>query len=159
MLESKDEFIRKPLVGYAVLVIGMLLAVYAYTGAVDDNLRAGLRSSCERVNVLRAQSNLSDYVQWQTVANGAARERSLIKTDTQKNREAHMNSAASLEEQAGNLTVTGLTDCDEAVDSADSYVIPTANPIGDSRNIEVYPQIERIIDESRGLLQRENLRE
>lgn len=141
------SFLRKPVVGYLILTIGILLAVYIYTNSVNDNLRDGLQSSCQRVNILRAQSNLSDAVTWTILASAAKREQSLIYKDKDA-AEEHKNSAQSLTNQTDNLTVTGMTDCKSAIERPRTYNVPKAVRIGNVRTIEISPEARKIIKAS-----------
>lgn len=147
------SFFKQPLVGYAILVVGILLAVYFYSHSVNDNLRDGLLSSCERVNILRAQSNLSDTVSWSVLSSAAEREQALIKKDPDA-APAHRKSADALSNQSNGLTVTGMTDCKAAVSRPRTYNIPQAIYIDDlyTPEAKVSPEAQKVINASRKTL-------
>lgn len=150
------EFLRKPVVGYMILAVGILLAVFFYTNTVNEKLREGLASSCQRVNILRAQSNLSDNVSWTILSASAAREKKLAATEPQ-NRKTHKSSYHILSKQASNLTITPITDCDKAVNEPKSYVVPKAHSIGDKKTLKQRPEVAKILSESKALLRAENV--
>jgi hypothetical protein len=109
--------------------------------------------SCNRVNVLRAQSNLSDTVSWKILSDAGQRELSLAVTDVPETRKAHVKSAATLLEQASTLTATGMTDCAQAVEDPLGYKQPLARPIGDPRTGKVSPRAQAVLDSSHDVIQ------
>lgn len=149
------EFFRRPIVGYIVLTIGILLAVFTYTDHVNDKLRDGLASSCERVNILRAQSNISDAVSWKTTISILQREQRLAHTDNPATRIAHEKSATSLSNQASLLTVTAITNCDKAVNSPANYNFPNATKISAKNPTDMNPNVPKILSDSKKLLRSE----
>jgi hypothetical protein len=146
------RYVRAALIGYAVLFAGMGYAIHDNINASD--LRAGLISSCERVNILRAQSNTSDAVSFRILSISAQREHTLSQSDVAATRRTHSRSFKLLAEQAGQLTLTGLTDCSEAVDHAKNYNFPTAHPVGDPLSGKLSQTTKEIITASRQVLQR-----
>lgn len=142
---------RRFLIGYLALGLGTVFAA----NQSANSQHAGLVSSCQRVQILRAQSNISDAVSFRILSISAQRERQLAKTDNRSTRKAHTRSARLLEAQAGQLTITGLTNCPKAVDEATTYKFPVASPVGNPRKGKLSPDAKRILIQSQALLERE----
>lgn len=138
----------KASVGYVALVAILLVASSMWYGA----LRSGLEASCGRVNILRAQSNFSDYIQWQDKVDVVRRETALAKADDPATRKVHKDSAARFAARADRLTITGITDCESAVGDPEHYAQPVAKPIGNPYTGRIYPNIERALEDSRNVL-------
>lgn len=144
---------RGALAGFLALTLGIgaALTTKPDTGA----LRAGLISSCQRVNILRAQSNMSDLVSFRILSLSAQREMKLSKGDP-KNKRIHRNNATSLRIEAQRLTITALTECEPAVDDAKAYKFPIASSIGNVETGTVDPIVQLIVKDSERLLRRQN---
>lgn len=94
--------------------------------------------SCRRVNILRAQSNLSDSVSFVVLANaGQAAE---------KNGNTEVAKIYFME--ASKLTVTPLTNCNTAVKTPTIYQLPKPGPIGDPKTGNLSPETDKIVRES-----------
>lgn len=143
-------YVRSALVGFAILLFGVGYAIQGKS--TTSELRAGLLSSCARVNILRAQSNTSDNVSFKILALSAQRERSLATLSHGPEHATHVKSARLLSDQAAHLTITGLTDCKQAVDNAENYAFPVANPVGNPISGKTTVTAQRIIDKSQSLL-------
>ena len=155
---------RSALVGFLILLVGVLGYSIAAQDALDSKFTqankttaAGLTQSCKRVNILRAQSNLSDYVIWDILTASARRERFLAKNDVPGNKDAHLTSAVVFEQNAGKLTVTALTNCAKAVRVPDSYPYPEAGPLGDVKSGELTDNVQKIIEDSQGAVDRNEI--
>jgi hypothetical protein len=143
------KYVRGATIGFLV----MLSSVgYALSTKPDyGTLRSGLVSSCNRVNVLRAQSNLSDTVSFKILASATQRERALVKGDPE-NAKIHRRNAVELGAQLEQLAITKLTDCGPAVNDPNHYVYPIAVPIGDPDTGKLKPGVEKIVAQSRARL-------
>lgn len=148
------RYITKPLLSYVILALALTFAVYQIQDATTDRLRSGLVSSCERVNVLRAQSNLSDVTSFNVLS--ATIKQELVVLDkgktTPATRIARRAAIEKFVKEANRLTVTGLTDCDRAVNNPESYDIPVADPIGDPLTGKIKDDTQQIIDQSEKFL-------
>jgi hypothetical protein len=141
------------LIGYAIIVIVMALALYAYTSGQDTKLRGGLIRSCERVNVLRAQSNISDLAMWRNFSAAVQRERRLSKPGM-PDADTHRRSANEISRNAQDITVTALTNCGLAIDNPARYETQLAGPIGDLSTGREFPEVRSIEEDSRDLIAR-----
>lgn len=146
---------RNSIAGYLMILAGAvafsLLTINALsdsTHSTDAKLRAASVSSCERVNILRAQSNISDAVVFDILSASGRRELALAKTDTEASRKVHEQSAEIVFRAADKLTVTPLTDCKQAVDDAAIYKFPLAGPIGNARTGKLGPKAQQVVDSS-----------
>lgn len=137
-------------VGFLVLFGGGAVAGRAYL----HTLHQGLVGSCARVNVLRAQSNLSDTVSFQILSISGRREAALVKLDPHAAGQHH-KSALALFTEAKKLTITKPTNCEQAVGDPDHYSTPIAGPIGDPTTGKMNPGVMRAIRDSQNLLDRE----
>lgn len=135
-------------IGAAVVYVVIVGAVWLALKDGQDSLRAGLQGSCERVNVLRAQSNGSDLVSFKILSISGQRESALAKTTTGVESKTHRISAFGLWDQATHLRVTKLTDCRHAVDDPAHYKTPVAGPIGDPHTGELSPGVKKVVDAS-----------
>lgn len=157
--ESQRRGVKKALkkqarvaaVGFVLLFGGLFVAGKAWT----DTLHDGLVGSCDRVNVLRAQSNGSDLVSFRILSLSGQREASLAEGSKDSESKTHSDSAKALFGQAKLLTVTQLTDCERAVDHPKSYDTPIAGPIGDPATGELNQGVKRALDASAALLKQE----
>lgn len=147
------RYVRRSAAGFVVVIVGLAFAGNAYL----HELEHGLTRTCERVNLLRAQSNTSDAVSFQILSISAQREAKLAKTEP-INRKTHKQSADVLAQQALNLTVTGFTDCEQAVGAPDSYAQPIANPIGEPTTGKLNTGVSTILRRSHALLEAERRR-
>lgn len=143
-------YVRSALVGFAILLFGVSYAIQGKSNTHE--LRAGLLSSCARVNILRAQSNTSDSVAFKILALSAIRERELAGLTHGAEHGTHHRSAVLLTAQASYLTITGLTDCEQAVDHAEDYAFPVANPVGNAVTAQISPLAQTILTDSQKLL-------
>jgi hypothetical protein len=150
---AANRVLRKAAVGFAILLFGLLFAGNAWKNQLHD----GLKGSCSRVNVLRAQSNGSDLVSFRILSISAQREAILAKKD-KANAATHSKSAKGLASEAQRLTVTRLTDCEEAVNDPDHYSTPVAGPIGDPKTGELSEGVKQTLIDSEKLLRKESTR-
>lgn len=156
--EATHRAVRKALkryslgasIAFLVLFAGLAIAGKTYV----DRLHNGLVGSCNRVNVLRAQSNLSDTVSFNILSISGQREKALVKLDKEAAAQ-HRKSSNALFKEARKLTITKVTNCEEAVDSPDHYVTPIAGPIGNPATGKLDPGVARVIRDSEDLLRRE----
>ncbi len=146
-----NRSLRKWAFGAGIAYVLILVALFLALKDGQNNLKDGLTGSCDRVNVLRAQSNGSDLVSFKILSLSGQREAALAKTDTE-NAKTHLDSAKGLWEQARNLNVTKLTDCDQAVKHPDKYVAPVAGPIGAPETGETWPGVQKLLDQSQDYL-------
>lgn len=119
---------NKALLAYLMILVGGLLAVTVYTTNQDAERRVGLIATCERVNVLRAQSNVTDIALWRVLASSYEREIALA--DAKGDTSIHKRAAADLKRYAGQIVVTAMTDCARAIDHPESYRPPVSGPVG-----------------------------
>lgn len=130
---------RPALIGFLILAVGLAFAFSAASTA-DKNANIALKrdvkrevavNSCQRVNLLRAQSNVSNDVSWTVLSVSTQRELALAQKGSQQ-RSIHKRSAMLLDRQAHRLDVTPLTDCAKAVavDRSHPYFFPGAHEIG-----------------------------
>lgn len=131
-------------IAYLVLLGGVFIALFGQ----QQRLQEGLDGSCDRVNVLRAQSNSSDLVSFRILSYSGQREARLARLTTGEEAEAHRSSAQALFLQAQKLTVTALTDCKEAVQHPQTFKTPIAGSIGDPTTGKLNGGIQEIVDDS-----------
>lgn len=112
-----------PLVGYAILLIGLLVALNRVQESNLDKVRTAEYTACERVQLLRDQANGTNFLVYDTFLSAYRREIKLIKGDPE-NAEKHRMSADTLEKTYRTTTVTGPTNCHDAVYEADTYKAP-----------------------------------
>src|SRR4051812_13947563 len=111
---------NRTLLAYLVVFVGGLLAIFVYTNDQNAKDRAGLVAACERVNTLRAQSNITDISVWRNFSAAAQRETKLA-NESGPSAAAHRESAAEIERNSQRIAVTGLTDCGKAIDNPGKY--------------------------------------
>lgn len=143
---------NKTLLAYLVVFVGGLLAIFVYTNDQNAKDRAGLIAACERVNTLRAQSNITDISVWRNFSAAVQREVKLATTGP--NADAHQESAAEIERNSKRIAVTGLTDCGKAIDNPGKYAPPLAGPIGNVRTGKENAEIASIEAQSRERISR-----
>ena len=145
------RYVISALIGYMILTGGVVVA----GNDADNRIHDGLINACERVNVLRAQSNISDGVSFNTLTAEGKRARQLATaptTDGQKiPRATYRRYARRFEANAGRLTVTALTDCEGALKDPKRYNYPLARRLGDVKTGKLDPQARKILDESHKL--------
>lgn len=135
-------------IGATIVYLVIFAAVFLGLKDGQDSLREGLQGSCERVNILRAQSNGSDLVSFKILSLSGQREDTLAKATTGAVAQTHRDSRDGLWAQAKNLRVTKITDCSRAVDDPANYKTPVAGPIGNPKTGELSPGVKRVIDTS-----------
>lgn len=130
------QHVRGPLVAFILLFVATL---YIFAG---DQTNA-----CNRLNIVRAQSNIGNSVSFNILSNSGRREQALAKSSrTPEMAKIHRESADGLLGQAQRLTVTALTDCGNALNPRYNY--PLAGPIGDPADGTLAPEAAKIIRES-----------
>lgn len=140
---------RLPVIGYLILTGGIILALGISNHATQIRLHDGLVGSCVRVNVLRAQSNLSDAVEFNVLSATVKRELILKKTaHIPQTRQAHNLSVKLIAAQANKINLTELTDCNQAVNHPDSYKAPVAGPLGNVKTGKLNPETAGILQRS-----------
>lgn len=136
---------NRALAGFLILLVGV---GYALGQTVSEGqLYDAQINACERVNVLRAQSNLSDLVSFNILSVSTQREYALA-NQIKSNKKAyttHKSSADLLADQARELRVTKLTDCSKAVNHPKGYHFPLAGPIGEPTTGKLNPDVVHII--------------
>lgn len=157
--EATHRAVRKALkrqaIGAAIGFLVLFGGAFGATRATLNTVHEGLVGSCNRVNVLRAQSNLSDTVSFNILSLSGRREHALVKLDSTAAKE-HRQSAEGLFDQARSLTVTGITNCEEAVDHPAAYRPPIATPLGVPETGKLSPGVAKILADSKKLLVRED---
>lgn len=141
---------RWNIIGYVILVIGLALALYTYTNTRTSELRTASFRSCERLNVVRAQSNLSDIAVWTILSGAYQREVSLSKSDTES-REVHKRSASILLMNANRMTIIQLTSCRDAVDHPERVETVLPQAIGNIETGRLYDTSKDIESDSENL--------
>lgn len=137
------RYTRSALIGFFILLAGVGFAL-SQTAGLNDLEKRDVRL-CERLNIVRAQSNVSDSVSFAILSNSGRREFALAKGDPD-NAKLHADSAEELFAQAQKLTVIDLTDCQKALDP--KYDYPLAGPIGNPRTGEYAPGVQAVLDKS-----------
>jgi hypothetical protein len=151
--DAVKTYSRGAVVGFLLLFGGVGYAIHGKTDG--PTLKAGLDNACQRVNILRAQSNVSDLVSFNILALSARREMELAEAPAAAEagtRSIHKRSAALLAAEANKLTITGLTNCPLAVNRPKTYRFPIANPVGDANTGQTTAKVRTIISDSRELL-------
>lgn len=146
--------LRRWAFGATITYVVVLAAVAWGLKDGQDSLREGLQGSCERVNVLRSQSNGSDLVSFKILSLSGQRESALAKTGPKSEAKTHRDSATGLWAQATHLRVTKITDCVHAVDDPAHYKTPVAGPIGDPKTGELYSGVKQVLKDSHAYLKR-----
>lgn len=141
----------------AYLILGFGVAVALHNTASAPQLRGGLINSCERVNVLRAQSNLSNSVSFTVLSNAAIREIRLARTvpKTSKFYKIHIKSADGLVQASRRLFITDLTDCTLAIKDGVKYPFHASEPIGDARTGRLFKASDKILADSQTYLKQQ----
>lgn len=162
-VDAAHYTVRRAARGYILLVIVLVLVSGLYTRHAANTEREGRRQavalttnaatgSCNRVNLLRAQSNLSDTVIFKILSESGRRERRLGQTDERATRPAHRKSAEVLTGEARKVTITDLTNCKKAVQDPLGYDPPQASPLGDASTGELSETVKRVVRRSERLL-------
>ena len=129
-VKGYDSCMNRTLLAYLIAFVGGLLGMYVYTTDKTAAAREGLIASCERVNTLRAQSNITDLSVWRNFSAAVQRETKLAKGP---DGELHQKSADEIAKNAEDIAVTPLTNCSQAVDHPTTYKPPRAGKIGNVR--------------------------
>lgn len=152
------RYMRSSLAGFVVLAAGLALAIHgnaevaheakqaSAAAATTKSLKSAAFSECKRVNILRAQSNVSNDVSFVILSASAQRELTLAKKPPSS--AVHRRSGLVLASQAARLKVTRLTDCARAVNQATDYKFPLAGPIGDALTGKQHKGVKDILVES-----------
>lgn len=155
---AAGKVLKKYVAGALVAYIVLLGGLFGVVKASQDVLHEGLKGSCYRVNVLRAQSNASDVVSFKILSSSAIREAKLAKMGPASERKTHATSAHSLATEARTLTVTGITNCEQAVNDPEHYVTPVAGPIGEPTTGKLNVGVAKTIKDSHQFLKIERAR-
>lgn len=162
--QAVRRYRNRSLAGFLVLLLGIGFAVHSNgvtahradeaskEAASVGALRDASVSECQRVNILRAQSNISNDVSFEILSSAAQREAALTKATHGSEQAIHRASALSFVTNAGRLKVTQLTNCVLATHDAASYQFPFAGPIGNPRTGHHAPGIEKILRASDALV-------
>lgn len=148
-------YIGGVLVAFLILAGGGGYGVYSSDINQTHQLRAAAQGSCQRVNVLRAQSNLSDSVSFVILAQAGIREAALAQQGG-KNAQLHAQSAMTFRAQVGRLRITAITDCNQAVDHPLTYRTPAAGPLGNPYTGQLNPHVSGILKQSAALVRHDN---
>lgn len=140
---------------YLGLTLALFLTLNQFERRDDERQRRAAYSTCERVNLLRAQSNLSDNVIFEILSISAQQQAKLAKAEP-KTREIHQKAADLLASEAKKVTVTALTDCDRAIGDPLRYRLSLPRPIGDPMTGELYPEVQAAVDASRRIIAKRN---
>jgi hypothetical protein len=133
---------------YLVILVAALAGMVVYIRDANNVDRDRAIVQCERVNVLRAQSNVTDVAVWRNFA--AATKRELTLAEKGEDVKVHRQSADDFVKNANDITVTPLTDCRRAIDQPGEFGAPAAAfPVGDARTGEERPMIAAIEAESK----------
>lgn len=138
---------RRTLAAFVAVVLTGGLASALSTGASFDKVEQGQLTSCQRLNTVRAQSNLDSAVIFDVLSVSARRENALVKGDP-KNARAHGKSAKLLIDQARRVTVVSLTDCPGAVKDPKRYKPGVPTTLGNPLKDDTAPEVQDILDES-----------
>lgn len=130
----------------------ILVGLVIWTHGQNSKLHDGLTGSCRRVNVLRAQSNVSDLAVWRALSGAAQREYTLAHGPQSK---THKKSAEITVKYAADVAITALTDCNKAVNDPEHYRFPIAGPIGDAKTGKEFPEVAQIERQSKALIKRQ----
>jgi hypothetical protein len=154
---------NRSVIGFLVLLLGVGFAVRSNSHTAHEaqaaareavstkTLLASNANECARVNILRAQSNISNDVSFVILSSAAKRELALAKAD-RPDRAVHAQSAHAFIQNAERLKVTALTDCDHAVNRPVGFSFPLAGPIGDPRTGKQAPGVKEILRASDALV-------
>lgn len=144
-------YVKGALVGFALLAGGMGVAIHQTAGI--DTLDARSSNACERLNIVQAQSNVSNTVSFVILSNSGQREAALAAQSSIKKAgtaKIHSTSAAGLFAQADRLAVTDLTDCGLA--AGKFYAYPLAGPIGQPRTGDLTKGVKQIVWKSERII-------
>jgi uncharacterized protein HemX len=132
--KALSAWLRGAAVAFALAIGGTGYAVHEVDRAshkadvqAQQRLDQAVWGSCRRLNILRAQSNLSDAVSFRVLTQAAG------------GRFRHF---------ASNLRVTPVTNCEQAVKNPSTYRAPVATPIGDTTTGKLRPEVVRILRDS-----------
>jgi hypothetical protein len=140
---------RRALAAFIGIVLAGGLGSYVTTNAAFDHSRQVQLTSCQRLNVVRAQSNLDGSVIFNILSSSTQRERALSgAARDHKIRVVHKRAADQLSGQAARATVVGLTNCERAVGDPKRYRPGRATPIGDPETGAVTPEVKQILETS-----------
>lgn len=126
---------NRSLIAYIVVVVGLLAGMWVYNADRNAKLEQAQLTICARLNIVRAQSNITDLATWR-----------VLSLTVQRNPKAKR-----LVQYADDMTVIRLTDCQAAVKRPGK--IPAALPqtIGDARTGKLLPTTQRIESASRSI--------
>jgi hypothetical protein len=125
-------------------VLALLVAAAAVTVTIVLNHRENVNGQritegevrlCERLNVVRHQSNLGHWVQWLTLEQSVTRSRKLADAEP-SSRAIRLKGAEESEALAVKLTWTQLTDCTQAVGNPKGYHAPAPQPFSSGDRVQ-----------------------
>jgi hypothetical protein len=137
---------------YFIFGVGAMLAFAIFISQYSQNLHDGLVNSCNRVNALRAQSNLSDSVSFNILSGAAQREFVLAKLSKGKRMRVHRRSGLEFVHEARKLKVTSPTNCNLAVNHPRDYRYPIPHALGDPLTGKLNPDTLPILRASAALI-------
>lgn len=136
------------LIAFIVVVVAAVGTSYIANHNAIERERQAQIVQCERVQVLRDQTNGLALADYEIYIAAHEREAKLIKSDPQA-AETHRKSSLKFYEIAHTLSVTAPTNCREAVDRPERYRAPA--PVFIYRN---GPEVEAIRGRSEDIVRR-----
>lgn len=116
--------VHRRTIAFGIVVVCTMVAVaYVQHNAINREDRAQIRS-CERVQVLRDQTNGLSFIAYDAWNNAAKREKSLIEATKGAERRNHQVSYRGLRALARSMVITGPTNCSKAIGKPDKYKAP-----------------------------------
>ncbi len=156
---TRFEFRRYVWGCVVAFVVILLSAGYVLSTKADINSLGYVAiANCDRVNILRAQSNLNDLVSFNILSAAAQGEVAEIKRDP-RNAAIHRATADRYTEEANTLTFAALTDCPRAIKSPNTAEGQITAQIGNAKTGEIRPDIRVIIRASQKLVARNEVTE
>lgn len=112
-----------------VTLITLLSITYVQRNAILREERAQIRT-CERVQILRDQTNGLSFIAYDAWAGAAMREKRLAEATKGREHAQHQKSYVGLQTLADKMVITGPTDCSRATSEPDRYEAPAPEFIG-----------------------------
>jgi hypothetical protein len=129
---DRRRFNWYPLVGYVILLIAVVTAVYMIQGSAIERERQAQLVQCERVQLLRDQSNGVNFLIYDYFKEAAEAQTEAAKIEKDpKQKEVRLSTAARLQRTADTTVVTGPTDCNQAVNNPTEYSAPAPSFIAE----------------------------
>lgn len=142
MSRGTIPLVNRQLLAYIVVVVGLMAGLFVYSRDQNEKLTSAQLTICDRLNIVRAQSNISDLASWRVLSATI---------------QANPDRAIRFATQANDMTVIPLTNCKRAVSDPGHFPAALPQRIGDPETGELRPQTHEIEAMSRRITRPEGV--